>query len=338
MGDTLLRQWTMLRAIPRAPRKKSTPDLVEHLRAEGFDVTARTVQRDLNKLSGSLFPLHCDERDTTHAWQWPRDVEILDIPAMEPQTALAFWMAREHLQRLLPPNTLRALHGHFDQAQKVLSSNSPVSSWPEKVRVVSRGQPLIPPSVNGAVLETVYEALRIERRFKARYRRRQDQQPRDYDVNPLGLVLRGSVVYLICTVAEYEDPLQFALHRMDTAELTDTPTHAPPGFDLDEYLQQNYLDFRLGDPLRLHIRIDSEIAKHLEETPLAEDQHIGPDEHGWRKLTATVSDTSQLRWWLMGFGSGVEVVGPIALRDEIAGALSLAASVYQPELRCTDKE
>ena len=46
-------------------------------------------------------------------------------------------------------------------------------------------------------------------------------------------------------------------------------------------------------------------------------------------LTATVADTAELRWWLLGFGDGVEVLGPKALRREIGETASNVARMYQ---------
>ena len=34
-------------------------------------------------------------------------------------------------------------------------------------------------------------------------------------------------------------------------------------------------------------------------------------------VKATVSDTAQLRWWLLGFGGQVEVIKPNFLREEM---------------------
>ena len=36
------------------------------------------------------------------------------------------------------------------------------------------------------------------------------------------------------------------------------------------------------------------------------------------RVTARVRDTMQLRWWLLGFGEQVEVIGPETLREEFA--------------------
>jgi predicted DNA-binding transcriptional regulator YafY len=34
------------------------------------------------------------------------------------------------------------------------------------------------------------------------------------------------------------------------------------------------------------------------------------------RLMATVKDTQELRWWLLGFGEGVEIIEPASLRAE----------------------
>src|SRR4051812_37838185 len=57
---TLLRQWHMLRLIPRAPGKITVQDIHSRLASEDFDVTIRTIQRDLHELS-QTFPLTVDE-------------------------------------------------------------------------------------------------------------------------------------------------------------------------------------------------------------------------------------------------------------------------------------
>jgi predicted DNA-binding transcriptional regulator YafY len=35
------------------------------------------------------------------------------------------------------------------------------------------------------------------------------------------------------------------------------------------------------------------------------------------RVEATVADTGQLRWWLLGFGGRVEVQEPLGLREEL---------------------
>jgi predicted DNA-binding transcriptional regulator YafY len=46
-------------------------------------------------------------------------------------------------------------------------------------------------------------------------------------------------------------------------------------------------------------------------------------------IEASVLDTPQLRWWLLGFGDAVEVVEPKSLRREFAEMSRAMASYYE---------
>ena len=69
--DTLLRQWVMLRHIPRGPRRIDTATLRKHLLAAGFDITLRSIQRDLVNLS-TILPLAADNAKP-QGWYWLPD-------------------------------------------------------------------------------------------------------------------------------------------------------------------------------------------------------------------------------------------------------------------------
>lgn len=60
--QSLLRQWHMLQDIPRAPSKVSVENICVRLKALGYLVTARTVQRDLQALR-EVFALEVDVRE-----------------------------------------------------------------------------------------------------------------------------------------------------------------------------------------------------------------------------------------------------------------------------------
>ncbi len=332
MTDTLLRQWLMLRHIPRYPRKISVQALCEHLAAQGYATTERTVQRDLARLSGELFGLLLDDRSRPHGWSWDRDAAQLDIPGMEPQTALAFKLAEHFSGQLMAPATLSALAPYFRRAEAVLADTpSPVSAWPDKIQAITRGQTLIPPVIDPGILQAVYDALFNDRQIEARYHRRYDDSVHDYLIHPLGIVFRDGVVYLVCTRNGREDIVQMALHRMRSAVPLEAPVKRPTDFDLQRYVETGGLDFKLGgEPLRLALRIDAATAVHLEETPLSADQTLTEGVDGRMQLVATVADTAQVRWWLLGLGDQVEVIAPATLRDEIAQRLGRAAAQYGP--------
>ena len=66
--ETLLRQWQLLLLLPRHPRTCTIATLHAALADAGFDVTRRTVERDLQKLSMAGFPVTWEVRDGLQQW------------------------------------------------------------------------------------------------------------------------------------------------------------------------------------------------------------------------------------------------------------------------------
>ena len=60
MKVTLMRQWAILRVVPRYPRRVDAPTICLQLAERGINVTLRTVQIDLNALARA-FPLDSDQ-------------------------------------------------------------------------------------------------------------------------------------------------------------------------------------------------------------------------------------------------------------------------------------
>ena len=330
--DTTLRYLAILQSIPREPMQIAVQDLRRKLADRGFKVTVRTIQRDLIKLE-THFPLGCQDSQNRYGWCWLRSAGILDIPQLDPRTALTLKFVEQHLRRLLPPSVLSFLSPYLDKADTVLAEagGPALGRWPNQVRVLSRGQRLLAPKIQEDVLNVIYDALLRGQRFSADYRPRFGTGAvKHYEINPLGLVVRDQVIYLVCCLREYDNLAQFALHRFEGAALLDTPRRTPPGFDLDAYVQSGAFDMVRGDSIHLAALVDDGIAFHLSESALAEDQTLELQPDGRYRLTATVRDTLQLRWWLLGFGEQVEVLEPAALREEFAERVRKLAERYQP--------
>ncbi len=326
--DAIARQWVMLRQVPRYPQTVTASSLVGRLAAEGHKVTKRTVERDLQTLS-AYFPLVCSEEAKPFRWSWQKDAPSLDLPGLSPMEALMFQLAERHLGSLLPATALKALAPHFRLAEGTLTRFAQAKAWARKIRVVPTTQPLLPPKVSAEVYVAITDALLNERQLKAIYRRRGDQRGKDYNLNPLALVQRGGVIYLVATAYHFADPLLFALHRFKSAECIDVPARLVEGFDIDAYIANGGLGFGGdGDKIRLEALFEAGAAEHLAETALSADQVLAPTKDGRVRLKATVVNTPQLHWWLLGFGESVEVLRPGRLRKAISGSIEAMAKQY----------
>jgi len=309
----------MLRHVPRFPTKTTTRNLKDVLENKGFEITQRTIQRDLKALEGVMPGLCVDNEKDFPGWSWDKESLLHELPSMDVNMALTFQLTNHFLKTMFPPSVLHHLKPYFDNADNVLQmvDNKGYSNWGDKVRILSRTQSLVPATIQEDVVSIIYEALFKKKQFRGRYIRR-DKDEVEYDIHPLGLIFRESVVYLVATIWDYQDPRHFALHRFKQCDLLEEDAVAPEGFDLDEYLSEGSFDYCDAEhnTIQLKVLFSRWAGHHLLETPLNEDQKTVEKEEGQLQVEATVKDSAQLRWWLLGFGAYIEVLTPKTLRKE----------------------
>lgn len=329
--DSLLRYFYMLRLIPKAPRTISTPELLHKLNDAGYIVDLRTVQRDLNMLSSShLFPISSTENTKPLCWFWPEGFNRVQLPMMSSDEALTFKLVETFLEPLLPPAIRSHMEEYFQLADNTLKA-SPLACWIDKVRIIPNGLSLLPAEIDAAVLPVIYEALLKDHRFVTTYQGR-ESEAKTYEVNPLGLVFRNNLIYLVATVGDYSDIKQFALHRFQHAELNPKKVTIPTGFTLDGYIAQGEFDYPVTDSqqdITLKIKITGYMRKHLIETPLSIEQHITELDDDMYLLEAVVKDTEQLRWWIRSFSTNIQVLEPLELRAEFVGEARAMNKMYR---------
>ncbi len=327
--ETIYRQWLILRMIPRRG-KISTRDILNRLEMERVpSVTIRTVQRDLNDLSRYGFPLDCDNNRPA-GWQWSKDASLVDIPNMDPVTALTFRLVRQHIDRMMPGGVLQTLDPYFKRANEIAKTiDSKLGSWPDKVRVLSRSMNSLPPEVDPDIAETTYIALLEDRQFNATYQSVRGRVKGYKGLSSLGLVFVEGEIYLIAL--DGQTVKMMLLHRFRKADLLDVPAITPEGFNLDEYVASEF-KYPLGDDIKLIALFSEEYdINRLREMPIVKDQVIGKEGERWR-LEATVTDSYHLRWWLRSYGDRMEVLAPPPLRQEFTESAGRMAAMYQRPL------
>lgn len=126
--QSLLRQWHMLRMVPRAPLRISAKELCDRLCAAGFSVAKRTIERDLQELS-AVFPIVVDDQAKPYGWSWLRDASSFDLPGLTLPEALTLTLVEQHLRHHLPPSAIDALGPHFQSAARTHSNRCCPRAW-----------------------------------------------------------------------------------------------------------------------------------------------------------------------------------------------------------------
>ena len=330
--ETSIRLIKLLTYIPKYPAKRSLSNFKEHLESLGYEVTDRTIQRDLLKLE-KYFPLLCDDRNPPYGWSWQEDAKEINLSAMDKVEALSLSLAEKYLEPLMPIENYERIRNLFDRANNTLESSeqSQLKKWRDRVRVLPQSQRLEPPLINQEVQSNIYDALLNGEQLDVQYLKANSKLAKKRTINPLGIVLMGIVHRLICTMdPDFKIIRHLPLHRFKTANANGETSIEPENFDIDDYLDKESLSFlRTEKKIKIELLFRGNTGFHLSETPVSKDQKYKEEKNGKIRISGTVADTEQLRWWILGFGENVEVIKPKILRDEISKRIKLASAIYK---------
>ncbi len=340
MNDQINRHHRILEKLQncRFSNPVSVPEIKAFLLDKGVDVSVRTIQRDMIALAEVFMDIESKMlKDGGFGWYWNDKAKVILLSGLSANQALSFILVKKYLSQLFPEATLKELEPFFEYSEKVLHSlkGNALVKWPEKIAVVHPVQPLLAPDINAEFQKTISTALLENKKLKLDYVRLDGERSK-YTVNPVGLVFRGHVIYLIAVKVDTGEQRQFALHRIKKAE--QLPADADPiTLTLQEYLEQGNMGFAWNawntdtslQEITFKCIFEAKSAKYLTETPLSKDQEIIPYEEGYVLVKATVRYTEQLVWWIRGYGSAIEVLEPLELRERMIKDINELHTRYQ---------
>lgn len=316
-------------AILQRTAHLSTTTIHARLEARGHDVNVRTLQRDLEDLA-RIYPIDCNRDSRPFTWCWRATAARIALPAMDWPEAISFHLVSTYLDGVLPASVKEGIQPYVDEARRKLAlhfDDLPLRRWPERVRVISPGQPLLAPKTSSQVHLAVVEAVLLGRRLKIRYQGFDKKAAKPYIVSPLGLVQNGAAFHMPVRFDGHDDVRTITLHRVVSAEML-SDASGIEDFDLARWIDEGALGFGGSAMIEIKLRLFESAGELLVEAPLSKDQQIYLEAQGVHVVTATLTKTVQLTRWLLGLGPRVEVVAPPELRDELRSAVRAAADRY----------
>ena len=159
-----------------------------------------------------------------------------------------------------------------------------------------------------------------EQRVEIRYRKRDGEVKRLLD--PLGLVLKAGVWYLVALSGRTRSLRTFRVSRVLSVKLLDEACQRPDDFDLAAHWAEAQAGF-LGSwetvPVRVRMHRDAMwMVRYVQDPTRREsalDSASEPDADGWVTLTLQFENHDVAGYELMRLGGDVEVLEPVELRQ-----------------------
>jgi predicted DNA-binding transcriptional regulator YafY len=253
----------------------------------------------------------------------------LEEARMPPEEALAHQLLRRNLDLLLPPSSRIELGPKLEASERVLRRQGDYREgrWQERVAVLSPDALQQPPELDEAVWRSVSDALLTGRQLSLAYRGG-SKPGKTRVLNPLGLVMRFPVLYLVACTSDTSKVGWYALHRMSSVEVLQDISTEPKGFSLQRFIDTDPgLGANQGD-IDLVLNVDEAIVHHLIERPFPGQRLQPPDEDGWCRLEVRIGMTDRLIEWIRSWGPAVHVEAPASLQAYIVECLQTTRDWY----------
>ena len=318
MSSTTLRHISMLKLIPKYPSYILTSSIKNQLAEQGFDVSLRTIQRDLENLS-SVMGITCINSADGNQWQYINSGNEI-LPAIQPAEALLLCIAKEQLSSILPFTALNQLEPRFNKAEETLKISEKFKDWRDRIKIINTGFPLIANDVLDDLRSSVYEAILNKKQIKLVYRIKVGEL-KEYTLNSHGLIIRSNSHYLVASKFESPDNFQlFKLSKMHEVTALNED-NLPCESDIKTYLCTNASGFLLSKiPIKLEMLVTGPALSLLQEGTMSSNQTLKISQLKGKSIatvTATVEFTQDLVHFLVGFGGFVKVLQPESLIVEI---------------------
>jgi predicted DNA-binding transcriptional regulator YafY len=282
--------------------------------AEKLEVSVRTVYRDMEALGAAGVPIVA-ERGMGGGWELMGGYET-DLTGLTQSEIRSLFLSgsSQHASDL-------GLHDAAEGALLKLFAAVP-SAFRRDAEFVRRHIHIDaagwrPSSESQPFLTALQDAIWQQCKIRLTYRR-SDGTEVERLVDPLGLVAKRTIWYLVAAVGE--DIRTYRVSRVTNVRATPLRADTPPGFDLATYWEQSSADFVAALPrYTVEIRADPEILPRLRYAGrFSRIEHVGePDDEGWLPVTIRFETEDDARECLLGFGPTVEVLEPYSLRLEI---------------------
>ncbi|MET0727391.1 MAG: YafY family protein [Acidimicrobiales bacterium] len=182
-------------------------------------------------------------------------------------------------------------------------------------------------------LAALSRAVWDEERVDIRYEKRDGEVRRLLD--PLGLVLKAGVWYLVALSGRTRSVRTFRVSRVRSVRLVDEPVERPDGFDLaSQWAESSTAFFETWPTYQVRARVRANRIWHVRDVlePGAAKEALEaasePDEDGWCETTLRMESLGMAVHELLRFGSDLEVLEPIELRQALAATAAEMVACY----------
>lgn len=317
--SSLFRQWSLLRALARDGA------VTVKLLAAKSQASEKTVRRDLDLLRRIGFPIKEQQGDygrKTYTFQG-------DLPRLQfgYDEALALHLCRELATGFSGTFVEQSLHTAFEKIESMLGARAAkyVTTMLARIGSTRVAQDY---SLQAELLDRLFIAIEENRAVFLTYRSQRSTEPVTYDVYPYRLVEHRGSLYLFGFSPDHGENRTWKVDRMTDVGLTEVHFQRPDDTQITAQLSGSFGIFAGKGDVRVRIRFAASAARYVQEKRMHASQQVELQADGSAIVEFRLSNTTEVKAWVLSFGAAAEVIEPQNLRTEIRAELIRTLSNY----------
>jgi len=320
----LVRQWILLRKLCSSHYGITVQDMVHEL-----GVSDKTIRRDLETFQAAGFPL----KETVE--EFGRKKWHIEEGKAEPgmyfafDEAIALYLGRRFLEPLAGTPFWEAASRAFKKIRSTLG--------PKALKYIDQFGAIFHQTMVGAadyakkaeLIDELMVGIEDRRAVFITYQSLRATEPVTYDIYPYGLIYHRGALYLVGRSPQREEICHWKVSRIEDAEVTQVHFQRPDDFDLQRHLAKSFGVYHGDGDVKIVVRFAPAVARYVCESNWHESQKLTPQKDGGVVAEFQLSDTEEIKRWIMSFGQHAVVVEPESLREEILQELDWLVAAYR---------
>jgi predicted DNA-binding transcriptional regulator YafY len=324
----LVRQWILLRTLCSRRYGVTVKDMVHEL-----NVSEKTIRRDLETFQAAGFPL----KETVG--EFGRKQWHIEPDKAEPglnfayDEAIALYLGRRFLEPLAGTVFWEAAQRAFKKIRATLGADA--------LKYVEQFGTMFHQTMVGAadytkkaeLLDELMIGIEDRKAVFITYQSLQATEPVTYDIYPYGLIYHRGALYLVGWSPQREEICHWKVSRIEDAEVTEVRFQRPEDFDLQQHLAKSFGVYHGDGDVTIKVRFAPAVARYVGESNWHESQKLTGQKDGSVMAEFHLSETEEIKRWIMSFGQHADVLEPESLKAEIVQELKSLLASYSKETR-----
>ncbi len=326
LASPLFRQWSLLQAIGTSQGQATIKSLVA---ATGM--SEKTIRRDVTTLRQVGFPIE------EQAGEFGRKTFFISgakTPLLQfgYDEALALYLCRRAAASFGGTFVEHSLSAAFRKIEASLGRRAAKYVETMLARI---GSTQVAPdyAAQAELFDRLFIAIEEDRAVFLTYRSQRSTEPVTYDVYPYRLVDHRGALYLFEYSPDHGENRTWKVDRMTDVGLTEIRFQRPDDAQITDQLAGSFGIFSGKGDVRVRIRFVASAARYVQEKRMHASQQVELQSDGSAVVEFRLSNTTEVKAWVLSFGAAAEVLEPEELRAEIVADIDSISSKYTAQVK-----